>query len=150
MKQSPNFVYQPTPTITCHIVFFYCHCPWEAPPHCFCGIAHVNAYVYFVASLPLPPWTYPLGYKSKSMHFLRSIWKKVHLTEMFTQAPHVVPVTNIRFGHYFRNCIGTKHQKIRQQHTFIFCLSIFAIWWEFFVKTKLYFEVMKAVIPESM
>ena len=31
------------------------------------------------------------------MQFLRSIWKILHLTEYFTRAAPVVPVTNIRY-----------------------------------------------------
>ena len=30
--------------------------------------------------------------------FLRSIWKNLHLTEFFTRAAPVVPVTNMRYG----------------------------------------------------
>ena len=31
------------------------------------------------------------------MHFFHSIWKNLHLTKFFTQAPPVVPVTNMRY-----------------------------------------------------
>ena len=32
------------------------------------------------------------------MYFLRSIWKNLHLTEFFTRAAPVVPVTNMRYA----------------------------------------------------
>ena len=34
----------------------------------------------------------------KYVIFLRSIWKNLHLTEFFTRAAPVVPVTNMRYG----------------------------------------------------
>ena len=35
--------------------------------------------------------------KVKYVVFLRSIWKNLHLTEFFTRAAPVVPVTNMRY-----------------------------------------------------
>ena len=37
--------------------------------------------------------------KRKYVIFLRSIWKNLHLTEFFTRAAPVVPVTNMRYGY---------------------------------------------------
>ena len=41
------------------------------------------------------PQIYPQ--KSQICSFLRSIWKNLHLTEIFTRAAPVVPVTNMRY-----------------------------------------------------
>ena len=38
--------------------------------------------------------------KCKICIFLRSIWKILHRTDFFTQAPPVVPVTNMRYAYY--------------------------------------------------
>ena len=37
------------------------------------------------------------------MYFFRSIWKNLHLTEFFTRAAPVVPVTNMRNGQIYPN-----------------------------------------------
>ena len=42
------------------------------------------------------PKIYPQ--KSQICSFWRSIWKNLHLTEIFTRAAPVVPVTNMRYG----------------------------------------------------
>ena len=63
------------------------------------GIPHICHFLYtgriFKFQILHPKITRIYPKKSKYVFFLRSIWKNLHLTEFFTRAAPVVPVTNM-------------------------------------------------------
>ena len=50
--------------------------------------------------------------KRKYVIFLRSIWKNLYLTDFFTRAAPVVPVSNMRYGSKF-NIFSQKEEKMQ-------------------------------------
>ena len=67
--------------------------------------------------------------KSKICIFLRSIWKNLHLTEFFTRAAPVVPVTNMRYGHtvYYKCIISIVVSVTQQQLCITLRISMYVI-----------------------